>query len=269
MRPLSEQEGCSRRKKRKMIQASNKTALVTGAGSGIGRNSARALAREGYRVALVGRRESALRETAALDDMPASQFLIWPADISDPEQVTRAFEATYKAFGHLDVMFNNAGAFDTAPFDDVSIANWKKLIDVNLNGAFYCAQAAYRLMKRQRPMGGRIINNGSISAYVPRPHAAGYTVSKHAITGLTKQISLEGRAFDIACGQIDIGNVTTDMTTAIAKGSLQADGSLRPEPVMHVDNVVKAILFMANLPLDTNVQFMTVMATTMPFIGRG
>ena len=243
-----------------------KVALVTGAGSGIGRASAIALAEAGYSLVLVGRRADKLEETAAA--LPG-ETLIQTADIANETAVDAAFEATRARFGRLDVLFNNAGVSAGGRLEDLSLDAWKRVVDANLTGAFLCTRAAFRLMKAQDPRGGRIINNGSISAHAPRPFSVAYTATKHAITGLTRSASLEGRAYDIACGQIDIGNAATEMTLAMAKGVPQADGSFAPEPLMDVKAVADAVAFMAGLPLDANVQFMTVMATKMPFIGRG
>lgn len=252
-----------------MGSAEPRVVLVTGAGSGIGRHVARRLLEAGHKLVLVGRREDALIETAEMAAVPPDRYAISPGDVCDPEAATGAVARAVAAFGRLDVLFNNAGAFDVAPFDEITVDNWKRMVDVNLNGAFYFAQAAFRQMKAQAPQGGRIVNNGSVSAHVPRPHAAAYTATKHAITGLTKQICLDGRAFNIAGSQIDIGNVASDMTSAIGKGILQADGSVRAEPVMAMENVVKAVTFMVELPAEANVPSMTLMATAMPFIGRG
>ncbi|MFN3522114.1 MAG: SDR family oxidoreductase [Phenylobacterium sp.] len=247
-----------------------KVALVTGAGSGIGRAAALALHAAGYAVALAGRRAEALEETAALAADGAERLLCAPADVSDPASVEALFAAVDARFGRLDVLFNNAGSgAPPVPLEDLSLEAWRRVVDVNLTGAFLCTQAAFRLMKDQDPRGGRIINNGSISAHSPRPRSAAYTATKHAITGLTKSTSLDGRAYDIACGQIDIGNAATPMTRAMSQGVPQADGRLAPEPVMDVSAVAEAVVFMAGLPLEANVQFMTVMATKMPFIGRG
>ncbi|MEQ8356539.1 MAG: SDR family oxidoreductase [Kiloniellaceae bacterium] len=244
-----------------------KTALVTGAGSGIGRATALALAKAGYKVAVCGRREDALKET---DGEAGGGMLTLPCDVTDPEAVEAMFEKIESDFGHLDVIFNNAGTNVPATnFGDLEWSAWKKVIDVNLNGMFLCASGAFRLMKRQSPQGGRIINNGSISAHAPRPGSAPYTASKHAVTGLTRTISLDGRQFDIACGQIDIGNAASHMTERMAAGVPQADGSTKAEPTMDVTHVADAIVHMAGLPLDANVQFMTIMSTKMPFVGRG
>ena len=251
------------------MDSSGKIAMVTGAGSGIGRAAARALAREGYAVVLAGRRAAALEETAA-QFPPGAKSMIVPADVSDDSSVRALFEKTSDTFGRLDVLFNNAGTnVPATPVEDLPLAQWRKVIDVNLTGAFLCIQEAFRLMKRQSPRGGRIINNGSISAHVPRPNSAPYTASKHAITGLTRSAALDGRKYDIACGQIDIGNAETEMTARMKGGVLQASGQLAPEPTMDVEQVAKAVVYMAGLPLDANVLFMTVMATKMPFVGRG
>jgi NAD(P)-dependent dehydrogenase (short-subunit alcohol dehydrogenase family) len=238
-------------------------AVVTGAGSGIGREVARALLGAGWQVALAGRRERALVETAP-------EALVVPTDVTDPEAVGALFARVRERYGRVDLLFNNAGTFGpSAPFDELALADWNRAVATNLTGAFLCAQQAFRTMREQDPHGGRIINNGSISAQVPRPRAVAYTASKHAITGLTKAISLEGRAYDVACGQIDVGNAATEMTSAMATGVLQADGTTRPEPRMDVAHVAAAVLYMASLPLDANVQFLTITATAMPFIGRG
>jgi NAD(P)-dependent dehydrogenase (short-subunit alcohol dehydrogenase family) len=243
-----------------------KVALVTGATSGIGRATAIGLGKAGYRVAILGRREEELKRTAELSGAEFSGT----CDVSDPAAVHRYFSDLRAKLGRIDVVFNNAGMF--APqmtFGDMDIETWQRMVDVNLNGAFYVAREAFRAMRDQSPQGGRIINNGSISAYVPRPGAAAYTATKHAITGLTKAISLDGRAFSVACGQIDIGNTATDMTSKMTTGSLQANGTMLPEPTFDVQHVVDAVLYMSGLPLEANVQFMTVMATNMPYIGRG
>ena len=247
---------------------SDNIAFVTGAASGIGRAVALGLAREGYAVALFGRRADKLHETAAAAGK--ARVLVVPGDVGDPEAVRLAFDATVEAFGRVDLLFNNAGT--GAPprdVDELSVGEWLNVVQVNLNGAFFCAREAFRIMRAQRPGGGRIINNGSISAHVPRPKSAAYTTTKHAITGLTRSLSLDGRPYDIACGQIDIGNADTALAAAIGTGVTQADGSVRGEPMMLVDDVVAAVVMMAGLPLSANVQFMTVMATKMPFIGRG
>lgn len=247
----------------------DKVAIITGAGSGIGAATARALAEDGYAVALAGRREATLQEAAAAAPVD-SRTLVVPTDVRDSASVRALFEATLDAFGRLDVLFNNAGVgAPSLPLEDLTLEQWQTVVDINLTGPFLCTQEAFRIMKNQRPRGGRIINNGSISAYVPRPNSAPYTATKHAITGLTRSTSLDGREYDIACSQIDIGNAQTDMTKRMAAGILQADGSVRVEPVMDVENVARAVVHMASLPLDANVQFMTIMATKMPYIGRG
>ncbi len=247
-----------------------KVAIVTGAGSGIGRAVAIGLLEEGYTVVLAGRRAAMLDETLDAAGIHRAHALAVPTDVSDADAVRSLFAATRDAFGHLDVLFNNAGmSARGAPLEDLTVDEWKAVIDVNLTGAFLCTQQAFLLMKAQQPQGGRIINNGSISANTPRPHSAPYTATKHAITGLTKSTSLDGRRYNIACGQIDIGNAATDMTARMPSGALQANGEMAPEPRLDVAHVVRAVLYMASLPLDANVQFMTVMATKMPFIGRG
>ena len=247
----------------------DKVAIVTGAGSGIGAATARALAEDGYAVALAGRREATLQEAAAAAPVD-SRTLVVPTDVRDSVSVRALFAATLDAFGRLDLLFNNAGVgAPSLPLEDLTLEQWQTVVDINLTGPFLCTQEAFRIMKNQRPRGGRIINNGSISAYVPRPNSAPYTATKHAITGLTRSTSLDGRKYDIACSQIDIGNAQTDMTRRMAAGTLQADGSVRVEPVMDVENVARAVVHMASLPLDANVQFMTIMATKMPYIGRG
>ena len=243
-------------------------ALVTGAGSGIGRAVSVALAGAGYSVVLAGRRAAELDATAALAEN--GKALAIPTDVTDAESVRALFARIRQAFGRLDLLFNNAGTgAPPVPFEDLTFEQWNRVVSVNLTGAFLCAQEAVRLMKAQHPQGGRIINNGSISAHVPRPNSAPYTAAKHAVTGLTRSLSLDGRKHNIACGQIDIGNASTQMTQRMSSGVPQADGTTRPEPVMDVRHVADAILYMAGLPLDANVQFMTVMATKMPFVGRG
>jgi NAD(P)-dependent dehydrogenase (short-subunit alcohol dehydrogenase family) len=245
-----------------------KTALVTGAGSGIGRAVALAFAAEGYAVVLAGRRADALAQTAAL--APGKPMLAVPTDVANAAAVAELFVRAKARFGRLDVLFNNAGtSAPPIPMEDLTPAQWQAVVDVNLTGPFLCTQQALRLMKSQEPRGGRIINNGSISAHAPRPNSAPYTATKHAITGLTKATALDGRAFDIACGQIDIGNAETPMTARMKNGVPQPNGTLAVEPVMDVDAVAKAVLYMASLPLDANVLSMTVMATKMPFVGRG
>jgi NAD(P)-dependent dehydrogenase (short-subunit alcohol dehydrogenase family) len=253
-----------------MAKGEGKVAIVTGAGSGIGRAAALALIADGWTVALAGRRAEALVETAALAGDARARAFAHPADVSDPGQVAELFETVRTRLGRLDLLFNNAGTgAPPVPLEDLSLDNWKRVVDANLTGAFLCTQWAFRLMKAQDPRGGRIINNGSISAHVPRPRSVAYTATKHAITGLTRSASLDGRAYDIAVGQIDIGNAGTEMTRAMSRGVMQADGEIAPEPVMDVAAVADAVVYMAGLPLEANVQFMTVMATKMPFIGRG
>ncbi|MDX2257419.1 MAG: SDR family oxidoreductase [Hyphomicrobiaceae bacterium] len=245
-------------------------ALVTGAGTGIGRAVALALQKDGYNVVLAGRRREPLEATKALADPAAGDCLIVPTDISDPLDVKALFHATEHAYGRLDVLFNNAGiGAPPKPIEELSVEEWRKVVDINLNGAFYCCQEAVRLMKRQSPRGGRIINNGSISAYTPRPFTAPYSATKHAISGLTKAIALEGRGHDIACSQIDIGNAATEMTEPMKAGIVQPDGTKKVEPRMDVEHVGAAVLYMANLPLAANVLFMTLKATEMPYEGRG
>ncbi|HMJ62240.1 MAG TPA: SDR family oxidoreductase [Bryobacteraceae bacterium] len=248
----------------------NKIALVTGAGSGIGRGVALGLHKAGYSVVLAGRRQSELEITAGKALAPEGRMLVVPTDVGVPESVTALFAKTEEVFGRLDVLFNNAGMGAPAvPLEDLTIEQWNAVVNVNLTGAFLCAQAAIKLMKAQTPRGGRIINNGSISAHTPRPNSAPYTATKHAITGLTKSLSLDGRKNGIACGQIDIGNAATEMTERMTAGVPQANGSTLVEPRMDVRHVADAVVYMANLPLDANVQFITVMATNMPFVGRG
>jgi len=245
-------------------------ALVTGAGSGVGKASALALARTGWHVALAGRRREALEQTAGEVKALGRRALALSTDVGDPAAVKALFAQIEREFGRLDLLFNNAGTgAPQIPIEDLSLTQWDDVVSVNLTGAFLCARAAFRLMKEQRPQGGRIINNGSISAHAPRPMSAPYTASKHAITGLTKSLSLDGRAYDIACGQIDIGNAASAMTAHMSQGALQADGTLREEPTMDVRHVADAIVHMASLPLSSNVEFLTLMATKMPFIGRG
>jgi len=244
--------------------------MVTGAGSGIGREAALTLLREGFAVVLAGRRRDALEETAARAKRLGSRTLVITADVSKPASVKALFAKTKRTFGRLDLLFNNAGVFGPAArLEDLTPQQWQAVVDINLTGTFLCTQAAFRLMKAQKPQGGRIINNGSISAYSPRPDSAPYTATKHAILGLTRATSLDGRKYNIACGQIDIGNVATEMTKAMKKGVPQADGSKKVEPTFEVEHVARAIAYMASLPIDANVQFLTVMATKMPFVGRG
>ena len=246
----------------------SKIALITGATSGIGKNTAEAFIEAGYRVVVTGRRKELLDKIVA--DCDSDNALACAADVTDPEEVDELYKQVEDKYGRLDVVFNNAGNnVEAAPFGDISFEDWKTVINVNLNGAFLIANRAFRLMSKQKPQGGRIINNGSISAHVPRPGSAPYTSSKHAITWLTRTISLDGRPYNIACGQIDIGNTASEMTQRMQTGVPQADGSMAVEPVMDVSNVSKAVVQMADLPLDVNVQFITIMATAMPFIGRG
>jgi NAD(P)-dependent dehydrogenase (short-subunit alcohol dehydrogenase family) len=240
-------------------------AVITGAGSGIGRAVAVELLAAGYRVVLAGRRAEALKETAA----GAEGALVVPADVTDEESVGALFAEAIRAFGRVDVLFNNAGINIPGSVGDVSAADWRRVIDTNLTGSFLCAAEAFRIMREQDPMGGRIINNGSLSAYVPRPASPAYTASKHAITGLTRSISLDGRRFNIACGQIDIGNAATELAKPMTTGVPQANGTIMAEPTYDPAEVGRAVRYMAGLPLDTNVQFMTIMATAMPYIGRG
>jgi NAD(P)-dependent dehydrogenase (short-subunit alcohol dehydrogenase family) len=241
------------------------TILITGAGSGIGRATAQAFLREGWQVAVMGRRREALEETAAGQDA-----LVLPGDVGLAGDVDRAMSAIAERWGRLDVLFNNAGiSLPTARIDEIAVEDWLRLSQVNITGMFLCARAAFGMMRRQSPQGGRIINNGSISAHAPRPGSAPYTISKHAVTGLSKTLALDGRSFDIACGQIDIGNALTDMAAAFPKGVAQASGEIRVEPVMQVDHVADAVLHMARLPLSVNIPFLTIMARDMPFIGRG
>jgi NAD(P)-dependent dehydrogenase (short-subunit alcohol dehydrogenase family) len=247
-----------------------RVALVTGAGTGIGKRTSLVLLQAGYSVVLVGRRLELLEQTVQEAGAPSSRALVMSADVTDPEAVASLFAATERTFGRLDVLFNNAGVGAPAiPLEDLSYQQWRTVLDTCVTGAFLCTQQAVRIMKRQTPRGGRIINNGSISAHTPRPNSAPYTAAKHAITGLTKSTALDGRPFEIACGQIDIGNAATEMTHQMQHGVLQANGSVASEPTIDADHVARAVLYMANLPLDVNVPFMTVMATGMPFIGRG
>jgi len=251
------------------VGETSRIALVTGAGSGIGRAVTLGMLAHGYSVVLAGRHSDRLDGVVA-ESGAAARALVVQADVSDPASVKRLFAAARERFGRLDVLFNNAGTGAPAvPFDELTVEQWQAVVAVNLTGAFLCAQQAFAQMKAQTPRGGRIINNGSISAYVPRPNSAPYTATKHAIAGLTKSLSLDGRPFDIACGQIDIGNAETPMTAKVAQGTLQANGEMRPEPYLDVRHVADAVLYMAGLPLEGNVQFMTVMATKMPFVGRG
>ena len=256
---------------RQSVRTANlKTAIVTGAGSGIGRAVALALLEEGYRVALAGRREETLTATISTAGANANRAVTIPTDVSDSAAVGSLFERVEEEFGRLDLLFNNAGInLPATPLEDVTDDQWQSIVDVNLTGVFYCTREAFRLMKRQTPRGGRIINNGSIAAHAPRPNTAPYTATKHAITGLTKSTALEGRKYDIACGQIDIGNADTELAARMKQGVLQADGRIAAEPVIDPVHVAQAVVYMASLPLDANVLFMTVMATKMPFVGRG
>ena len=247
----------------------NKVAIVTGAGSGVGKAVALALLKEGYQVALAGRRKDALEQVVGEAGSARSRALVVPTDVRDPEAIRTLFAQTKNAFGRLDLLFNNAGIGAAGLLEDLSVEQWKGVVDTNLTGSFLCTQEAFKIMKSQDPRGGRIINNGSISAHTPRPNSAPYTSTKHAITGLTKATSLDGRKYDIACGQIDIGNAATPMTERMAKGVPQPNGTVAVEPTMDVENVANAVLCMAGMPLDANVLFMTVMANKMPFVGRG
>jgi len=247
-----------------------KTAIVTGAGSGIGRATALALLGEGYSVVLAGRRPEALAVTAALAGPDNPRALAVPTDVTDPESVRALFEATRRAFGRLDLLFNNAGVgAPPVPLEDLTLETWRRVLEVNLTGAFLCTREAFRLMKAQTPRGGRIINNGSVSAHSPRPDSAPYTAAKHALTGLTRSTALDGRKFDIACGQIDVGNADTAMTARTRFGVPRADGLVAAEPTIDPGRVARSVVYMASLPLDANVQSLTVMATGMPFVGRG
>ncbi|MGH7267626.1 MAG: SDR family oxidoreductase [Candidatus Rokuibacteriota bacterium] len=252
------------------MTSSGKVAIVTGAGSGVGKAVALALLQDGYRVVLAGRRKERLEQAVAEAGPAGAGALVVPADVGDPEAVRGLFARTREAFGRLDLLFNNAGTNAPGiPLEDLSYEQWKAVVDVNLTGAFLCTQEAFRLMKSQDPRGGRIINNGSISAHTPRPDSSPYTATKHGITGLTKCTALDGRKYEIACGQIDIGNALTEMAQRMTTGVRQASGAIAVEPVMDVAHVARAVLHMASLPLDANVLFMTVMATKMPFVGRG
>ncbi|WKU18450.1 SDR family oxidoreductase [Advenella alkanexedens] len=253
-----------------MSISNHKVAVVTGAGSGIGRAVALELLSAGYRVVLAGRRQDVLEETRTAAGLDAVRALVIPTDVTRENEVKALFEQTQREYGRVDVLFNNAGKSGAAvPIDEFSTQEWREIVDVNLTGMFLCAQAAFHVMRYQEPQGGRIINNGSISATAPRPMSIAYTATKHAVTGLTKSISLDGRAYNIACGQIDIGNAGTDMTERMKKGILQANGEIMPEPIMDVAHVAQTVRTMADFPLETNVQFVTIMATKMPFVGRG
>jgi NAD(P)-dependent dehydrogenase (short-subunit alcohol dehydrogenase family) len=253
-----------------MMSTAQKIALVTGAGTGIGKAAAVALAKEGYAVALAGRRKDMLEGTAKDIAAAGGRSLVVPTDVSDPQAIKALFAKTKEAFGRLDLLFNNAGiGAPPVPLEDLPYEKWKAVVDINLTGPFLCTQEAMKIMKSQTPRGGRIINNGSISAHAPRPFSVAYTATKHAITGLTKSTSLDGRQYDIACGQIDIGNAVTPLTERMVAGMLQPNGATKPEPRMDVEHVGSAVVYMASLPLDANVLFMTVMASKMPFVGRG
>ena len=252
------------------MSGNGKVAMITGAGTGIGRACALAMLREGYSVVLVGRRPAPLEQTGSDAGADRERALAAPADVSDPVSVRALFAKTKEVFGRLDFLFNNAGINAPGiPMEELTIEQWRNVVDVNLTGAFLCTQEAFKLMKSQTPMGGRIVNNGSISAHAPRPNSAPYTSTKHAITGLTKCTSLDGRKYDIACGQLDVGNALTEMTARMADGVPQANGEVVVEPRMDPENVARALVYMASLPLDANVQTLTVMATKMPFVGRG
>ena len=252
------------------MKSLGRVAIVTGAGSGVGRASALALLRDGYSVALAGRRPDTLETTLAAAPELRHRAIAVPTDVGDPQSVRRLFDRAQESFGRLDVLFNNAGSGSPpANLEDLTYQQWQSVVNANLTGTFLCTQQAFRLMKAQEPMGGRIINNGSISAHAPRPRSAPYTATKHGVTGLTKSASLDGRQYNIACSQIDIGNAATDMTAAMERGILQPTGEIQPEPRFDVAHVADTVLYIANLPLDTNVQFITIMATKMPYIGRG
>ena len=252
------------------MNGNGKVAIITGAGTGIGRACALAMLREGYSVVLAGRRPEPLAKTKADAGTDGERALAVPSDVSDPASVEALFATTKEAFGRLDVLFNNAGVnVPGIPMEELSVEQWRNVVDVNLTGAFLCTREAFKLMKSQVPMGGRIVNNGSVSAHAPRPNTTAYTATKHAITGLTRSTALDGRKYDIACGQLDIGNALTDLAARMAKGVPQANGEVAVEPLMDPDDVARALLYMASLPLDANVLTMTVMATKMPFVGRG
>jgi len=252
------------------MTSTTKVAIVTGAGTGIGKHSAWGLMREGFAVVLAGRRKELLEAVAQEGGRSGGQSLVVPTDVRDPQSIEALFASTQETYGRLDVLFNNAGTGAPGiPLEELTVEQWKTVVDINLTGVFLCTQQAFKIMKAQQPRGGRIINNGSISAHTPRPNSSPYTATKHAITGLTKATSLDGRKYDIACGQIDIGNALTEMTARMSGGVAQADGSKAVEPTMGVEDVARAVVYMATLPPDANVQFMTVMATKMPFVGRG
>jgi NAD(P)-dependent dehydrogenase (short-subunit alcohol dehydrogenase family) len=252
------------------VSESNKVALITGGGSGIGRETALILLKAGYKVVVSGRRRELLEETLFLSGTPNQRAIALPMDVTKPDSVRNTFFKLTEKFKRLDLLFNNAGInAPGVPFEELTFSQWKAVVDVNLNGFFLCASEAYKLMKEQRPQGGRIINNGSISAHAPRPESAPYTATKHAVTGLTKSLSLDGRKYNICCGQIDIGNAASDMTQRMARGVKQATGEISVEPLMDVTHVAESVLHMANLPLESNIQFLTVMASKMPFVGRG
>jgi len=252
------------------MTAGTKVAIVTGAGSGVGRATAIALLKDGYQVVLAGRRAERLQQTVTASGLPGSRALAVPTDVTDPASVRALFARSREAFGRVDLLFNNAGVSAPAiPFEDLSLAQWQAAVNTNLTGPFLCAQEAFRMMKAQTPQGGRIINNGSVSAHSPRPLSAPYTATKHAVTGLTKSLALDGRKYNIACGQVNIGNAATEMAAKLADGALQANGTVAPEPLMDVECVARAVVHMASLPLEANILFLTVMATTMPYVGRG
>lgn len=252
------------------MTAGTKVAIVTGAGSGVGRATAIALLKDGYQVVLAGRRAERLQQSVTASGLPGSRALAVPTDVTDPASVRGLFARTREAFGRVDLLFNNAGVSAPAiPFEDLSLAQWQAAVNTNLTGPFLCAQEAFRMMKAQTPQGGRIINNGSVSAHSPRPLSAPYTATKHAVTGLTKSLALDGRKYNIACGQVNIGNAATEMAAKLADGALQANGTVAPEPLMDVECVARAVVHMASLPLEANILFLTVMATTMPYVGRG
>jgi NAD(P)-dependent dehydrogenase (short-subunit alcohol dehydrogenase family) len=252
------------------MDSSGKVAIVTGAGTGVGKQTTLALLHEGYSVALAGRRRELLDATVLESKSPSSRTLVVSADVADPASVKALFTKTKETFGRLDLLFNNAGVGAPGiPLEDLTYQQWKSVVDINLTGAFLCTQEAFRIMKSQEPCGGRIINNGSISAHAPRPNSAPYTATKHGMTGLTKATSLDGRKYDIACGQIDIGNAATEMTARMKRGVPQANGALEVEPTFDAEQVARAVVYMASLPLEANVLFITVMATKMPFVGRG